>query len=214
MSHFHLDSPQTYLGQASAEEIITWSLNTFLHGLVMTSSFGIHSAGFLHLIAQHIPEIPIIFIHHPYLPQDTNTFVKELKRSLGLNIKIYAPEKRHSLEEVQELFLSKERSKEIDQRRKHLREQYKEYPLRHVLGNLQARAWISGVMAHETPERQQLSPIFYDTSYNLTKIHPILRWSQEKLQEYIAQHNLPLNQSYFDIFKGPDQKMECGIHRI
>lgn len=205
-------STSAFLENASSEEIITWSMKTFAQNLVMTSSFGVHSAGLLHLVVQQLPNIPVIFIRHPYLPPEIDTFVKDLRQTLHLNVKTYVPKQCHSLEEMQELFLTKTDDEKTLRKRKALAEQYKEYPLRYALQNLHARAWISGVMEHETPERKELDPVMYDLQYQLTKIHPILKWTQKNLQNYISKHNLPTNQSYFDMFKGPDQKAECGIH--
>ena len=50
----------------SAREIVDWASNTFDDGLVMSTSFGIHSAVMLHLVTQIRPSIPIIWIDSGY----------------------------------------------------------------------------------------------------------------------------------------------------
>ena len=76
----------------SAQEIIRCSYDAYGENLVMSTSFGAHSALMLHLATQEIPNIPVIFIDTGYLFPETYHFAQELKQRLSLNLKVFSPE--------------------------------------------------------------------------------------------------------------------------
>ena len=79
------------LETASAEERIAWAAEVFGPGLILTTSFGIHSAVMLHLVTRIVPEIPVVFIDTGYLFPETYRFARDLTERLQLNLKKYVP---------------------------------------------------------------------------------------------------------------------------
>ena len=57
--------------------------------LVASTSFGLQSAIMLHLIAQHAPEVPIIFIDTGFLFPETYQYAEKLTKQLDLDIRVY-----------------------------------------------------------------------------------------------------------------------------
>src|SRR5690606_27374319 len=55
-----LEAINARLADAGAEEIIAWAASTFGEGLLMSSSFGSHSALMLHLVTRVVPRIPVV----------------------------------------------------------------------------------------------------------------------------------------------------------
>ena len=55
------------LEKASAEERVAWAVETFGDELIMTTSFGTHSAIMLHLVTRIVPDIPVVFVDTGYL---------------------------------------------------------------------------------------------------------------------------------------------------
>ena len=64
-------------------------------------------------------------------------------------------------------------------------------------------------MRHETPERQAAD--FVQFKNGVYQIHPILDWSHEAALNYLAEHDLPINEDHWDPTKGRDQRGECLI---
>jgi phosphoadenosine phosphosulfate reductase len=62
--------------------------------LVATTSFGIQAAVMLHLIHEHAPKIPIVFIDTGYLFPETYRYIEQLSGLLDkLDLRIYQPGK-------------------------------------------------------------------------------------------------------------------------
>ena len=57
------------LAGADATGVIEWAARTFGEGLAMSTSFGIGSAAFLHLVTTMVPGIPVIWVDTGYLPR-------------------------------------------------------------------------------------------------------------------------------------------------
>ena len=73
----------------SADERISHAKDQYKNGLIMSTSFGIQSAVMLHLVKQHLSDIPIIFIDTGYLFQETYSYAQLLTEQLDLNVKIF-----------------------------------------------------------------------------------------------------------------------------
>ncbi len=107
-------------------------------------------------------------------------------------------------------------------------------PLRRALQG--ATAWITGLRAGQSANRSQLTMVEWDNDHNLLKIHPLLDWSEEQVDEYVKSHHVPVNrlhaQGYPSIGCAPctravapgadprsgrwwwenPNKKECGLH--
>ena len=66
------------LESSGAENRIIWARDTFGSGLIMSTSFGIHSAVMLHLVTQEIPDIPVVFIDTGYHFPETYRFPEKV----------------------------------------------------------------------------------------------------------------------------------------
>ena len=70
---------------------ILWARDRFAGQALATTSFGAQSAAFLHLLAEHWPELPVVFIDTGYHFPETIEFSRNLTRRLKLNLKTYHP---------------------------------------------------------------------------------------------------------------------------
>ena len=77
------------LESATPQERVAWAADMFGDDLVMTTSFGTHSAVMLHLVTSVVPDIPVVFIDTGYLFPETYRFGAELTERLNLNLKKY-----------------------------------------------------------------------------------------------------------------------------
>jgi phosphoadenosine phosphosulfate reductase len=64
-------------------------------------------------------------------------------------------------------------------------------PLNRALSG--AECWITGLRAEHSENRSEMPMIEIDESRNLTKIHPLAKWTLEEVKEEIKKHNIPYN---------------------
>jgi phosphoadenosine phosphosulfate reductase len=92
------------------------------------------------------------------------------------------------------------------------------------------RAWASGLRRVESPSRATAKAIEWDAKRGLVKVNPIVAWTDEEVERYVAEHDLivnPLRLQGFDSIgcwpctqagKGREgrwagqDKLECGLH--
>ncbi len=222
-----LDEVNARLEHADAEETIAWAADTFGAGLVMSSSFGSHSALMLHLATRVVPQIPVVFLDTGYLFPETYQFAEELRERFDLRLEVFNPRMTAARQEA--LFGRLWDGDEEDLRRYHTMNKIE--PMQRALRELGAKAWLAGLRAEQTEFRSGLRKVeLQDGTY---KVHPILDWSKEDVERYMDQHDLPLHPLYAWGYKSigdvhstvpvePDEddragrrlgeKRECGIH--
>ena len=63
---FDLELANASLEKAQTEEVLKWALKTFPDELAMSSSFQTQSIPLLHIIANTLPQLPILFLDTGY----------------------------------------------------------------------------------------------------------------------------------------------------
>jgi len=174
------------LEQVQTTERIKQAYKIFGEGLVMSTSFGIQSAVLLHLATREIPQIPVIWVDTGYLPAETYHYAEVLRKQLMLNLKIYqsvmSPARMEALKgRLYETGLASD-MEEYNQIRK-------VRPLKRALAELNTTAWLSGVRSNQTNERADFGLV--EERFGVMKIHPILYWTENEIEEYLTLHNLP-----------------------
>ena len=210
-----------------ARELITWAAQTFGPGLVVSTSFGAQSAVMLHLVSEVAPETPVIFVDTGYLFPETYRFAEELNTRLKLNLKTYAAPMSAARQEALYGKLWEEGEDGI----KSYLQRNKVEPMQRALRELGATAWLAGIRQGQTSHRARLRPV--EQQDGRYKIHPILSWTEEDVNAYLARHGLPqhplvaqgyrsIGDVHSTIPTTPDQdpregrllgqKRECGLH--
>lgn len=222
-----LDSANAELEGATAPEVVRWAAQTFGGRLAVSSSFGAQSAVMLHLVSQHAPGTPVIFIDTGYLFEETYRFSAELAERFDLDVRVFAPRLTAAYQEALYGKLWEQGEEGI---RRYLQINKVE-PMKRALDELDPLAWLAGLRADQTDHRSGLRVV--DTQNDRIKVHPILRWSQEQVDAYMAEHDLPYHPLFDQGYRSlgdwhstlptlPDQdprdgrilgkKRECGIH--
>lgn len=177
---------QARADKLSAAELIEESSELFGDRLVLSTSFGIQSAVMLHLATTVVPRIPVIWIDTGYLFPETYRFAEELSQRLDLNLHIFQPEMSSARMEA---LLGQPWSgghRESLDRYDRIR---KIEPMQRALRELRVHAWMAGLRAVQTRHRSRLGKVeSYEHYY---KIHPILPWSEEDVDQYLKKHDLP-----------------------
>lgn len=179
-------------GDASAQALIEWAVQTFGDGLVMSTSFGIQAAVMLHLVTQIHPSTPIIWVDTGYLPAETYRFADQLTERLNLNLHVYQSPLSPAHMEARHGRLWEKGTVEALNQYDQIR---KVEPMQRALKALKATAWLAGLRAKQTEHRQTLDRI--TTQNGIYKLLPILQWHSRDIYNYLNEHDLPYH-PYFD----------------
>lgn len=173
------------LAAKSAAQRVEWLLERFPYNTVLTSSFGAQAAVCLHLVSRLRSDIPVVLIDTGYLFPETYQFVDELTERLGLNLKVFRPEKSPSWLESRvgrpwELGLTG-----IESHNRFCKIE----PMNRALNALDARAWITGIRRQQSNSRCD-APVLLHRNGRL-KLHPIVDWTDRDVYRYLKSHDLP-----------------------
>lgn len=221
-----LDARAASLNEAfdglTAERMLDRLLNGSLAGRVaVVSSFGAEAAVLLKLVADKDPATPIVFLDTLKHFDETLLYVDSLMERLGLTTLLRVrPSPARLLAEDAEGDLNARDSDRCCYVRKTL-------PMITVLRHFDAI--LTGRKRFQTAERQQMDHVEVQESW--LRINPLADWSKERIDAFIAEHDLPLNplvgQGYPSIGCSPctvksdnyrdgrwpdSDKSECGIH--
>ncbi len=156
--------------------------------LIASTSAGAQSAVILHLVSKYAPDTPVIFIDTGYHFPETYTFLESLREKFDLNLKIYNPAITAARQEALYGRLWENEDTESLEKYGLIN---KVEPMNRALQDHDATAWISGVRRAHSKERAELG--FFTQQKQITKIYPILDWSDDDIGTYIALHELPLH---------------------
>jgi phosphoadenosine phosphosulfate reductase len=195
--------------------------------LVATTSFGIQAAVMLHLIHEHAPEIPVVFIDTGFLFPETYHYVEELTTRLPkLDLRIYQP--TVSAARMQALWGNLWEGSKEDQERYAMLTKIE--PMNRALRETGADVWISGLRRSQSKTRSDRP--FVERQKKTLKAYPILDWADAQVDLYFHQNDLPRHplavQGYLtmgdwhstrpatreeaEISRFNGGKYECGLH--
>jgi len=184
-SRLEIEAAGRELADADAERVVAWAADTFGDGLVVSTSFGIHSAVMLHMATQVVPRIAVVWVDTGYLPAETYRFADALASRLDLNLHVAQAEL--SPARMEALFGRLWEGNRDDLDRYHrLR---KVEPLERAFRALGARAWLSGLRADQTDHRARLPRVGLQNGR--AKVLPLLPWSSRDVHRYLQAHELP-----------------------
>jgi len=209
---------------APAEHIIEWAVATFGDRFCVTSSMG--DAVLAHLAAKVAPGVDVVFLDTGYHFVETIGTRDAVEATLDVNLITITPVQ--SVAE-QDATYGKDLYKTDPDLCCKLR---KVTPLAESLE--QYDAWATGLRRAETHNRVIAPVIGWDAKKQKVKVSPLARWSDEQVEEYIADNGVLVNPLVHDgypsigcwpctrrVAPGEDprsgrwagtNKTECGIH--
>ena len=194
--------------------------------LVVTTSFGIQAAVMLHLIHEHAPKIPVIFIDTGFLFPETYQYAEELTARFNLDLRIYQP--TISAARLQAIYGNLwENGKEGADRYGLIT---KVEPMNRALRETGADVWLSGLRRSQSNTR--VDRPFVEQQKKTIKAYPILDWADAQVDLYFHQNGLPrhpLSEKGFvtmgdwhstrpsengsaEATRFDGEKFECGLH--
>ena len=201
-----LDSVNASLRDASALEVVQWALGLGRR-TIATTSMGRNAAVMLHLVSEVDKSVPTIWVDTGYNLRDTYLVAERLIRDLEVNMHVYSPlmtsERRNAI-------LGGIPTVDEEERHQEFTRQVKLEPFARALDDFKPEIWLTGIRREETEHRQTLDIVSMDNR-GIVKVAPIFYWSEDQVEDYMLDHDLPTCRHYFDPTKVHDGR-ECGLH--
>jgi len=201
-----LDSVNASLRDASAREVVQWALDQGRR-TIATTSMGRNAAVMLHLVSELDKSVPTVWVDTGYNLRDTYVVAERLIRDLEINMHVYSPlmtsERRNAI-------MGGIPTVDEEERHQDFTEQVKLEPFGRALDEFQPEIWLTGIRREETEHRQSLDIVSVDNR-GIIKVAPIFYWSEDDVEDYMEQYQLPTCRHYFDPTKVHDGR-ECGLH--
>ncbi|AXT21221.1 phosphoadenylylsulfate reductase [Flavobacteriaceae bacterium AU392] len=192
------------LRNASPKAIIEVALNVNAKS-VITTNFRPYEAAILHAVSNVDSEISVIWCDTGYNTRQTYKHANELIENLKLNVSLYVPKQTTAHRDVTMGIPNID-----DPMHKEFTEQVKLEPFRRAMNTHQPNIWFTNLRKGQTAFRDSID-IFSLGSDGILKVSPFYHWSDNDLDVYLEEHNLPNEFKYFDPTKVLDNR-ECGIH--
>jgi len=152
-------------------------------------SFGAEDMVLLDAIARNAKTIEIFTLDTGRLPEETQTLLEAARDKYPTAIRTYFPEAS-----AVEAWVAQNGPnafyKSIAQR-KQCCEIRKIEPLSRALAG--KKSWITGLRREQSQARQTLELEAWDDANSLTKINPLVDWTNDEVWAYIRQHDVPYN---------------------
>ncbi|MFK7976083.1 MAG: phosphoadenosine phosphosulfate reductase family protein [Halioglobus sp.] len=205
-----IEAANLELRDASPQAIVEWALAQGKR-TIATTSMGRNAALMLHLVHQSEQKtgqsVPTIWVDTGYNLRDTYLVAERLIRDLDIDVHVYSPlmtsERRNAIMGGIPTVDEEERHQEFTQ-------QVKLEPFARALDEFKPEIWLTGIRREETEHRKSLDVVSMDNR-GIVKVAPIFYWSEEQVEAYMEEYELPTCRHYFDPTKVHDGR-ECGLH--
>jgi len=194
------------LRDAGPQDVVRWALDLD-RKTIATTSMGRNAAVMLHLVGQVDKTLPTIWVDTGYNLRDTYVVAERLIRDLEVNIHVYSPE---MTSERRNAIMGGIPTVDEEERHAEFTRQVKLDPFEQALEDFAPEVWLTGIRREETEHRKTLDIVSMD-SRGIIKVAPIFYWSEDDVEDYMAQYKLPTCRHYFDPTKVQDGR-ECGLH--
>jgi phosphoadenosine phosphosulfate reductase len=212
------------LSGAPANDVISWAAEAFGSRICITSSMT--DAVLVHLVSQLKPGIDVLFLDTGYHFAETIGTRDAVSAVYPVNVVNVTPSTTVAEQDAELGPKLYSRNPDLCC---YLR---KVVPLQQALGPYDA--WFTGVRKQETDSRSDTRVVQWDAKRQMVKVNPIVDWTQEQVDSYIADNGVLVNPLVYDgypsigcstctlrVEAGADprsgrwagtSKTECGIH--
>jgi phosphoadenosine phosphosulfate reductase len=203
------------LEHAPPSKVLDWAVERFGSSLAVAASF--QDLVLIDLAVDADPNMEILFLDTEAHFPETLDFVEEARRRYELNLTVTRPGP-----EAAAWPCGTERCCALR----------KVEPLRRAVSG--KGAWITGLKRVDAPTRSAAPIVSWDDSFGLVKINPLATWTEDDIDCYVADHQLPSHplrsRGYVSIGCAPTTrpvaegedprsgrwadsgKTECGLH--
>jgi len=194
----------------SPAEAVAWAIAQADGRAIVSTNFRPYEAVILHLVTQAQPDIPVLWVDHGYNREATYKHAEELKARLNLNIQAFVPKLTTAHYDAAHGGMPKP-TEENEAAIKAFSTVMKLEPFQRGMKELAPTVWFTALRKVQNPNRAELDIVSPDNNFGSLKVSPVFNWSDEEMEAYLEEHDLPNEWDYFDPAKA-DEKRECGLH--
>lgn len=200
-----LDAINKELKEKSPGEIIQWALKQG-ENPVITTNFRPYEVAILHACVSNMPSMPVIWCDSGYNTKATYIHAESLIDTLGLNVSLYVPEQSAAHRNVVMGGIP-----DVDTKlHTKFTQQVKLEPFKRAMSEHKPDVWFTNLRKGQTAFRDSLD-IITQGSDGIIKVSPFFYWSDDQLDTYLSEHDLPNEHDYYDPTKVLEHR-ECGLH--
>ena len=200
----NLEEINKELQDKSPSEIINWAIS-ISEKAIITTNFRPYEVAILNAVSEVKKEIKVIWCDTGYNTSETYKHAEEIIEKLNLNIQLYVPKQTVAHRSVVLGVPS------VDDKKHNLfTEQVKLEPFTRAMKEHQPDVWFTNLRKGQTAFRDSID-IVSKSKDGVLKVSPFYHWSDEDLDTYLEQYNLPNEFTYFDPTK-VESNRECGLH--
>ena len=188
----------------SPAEIIAWAIS-FAKNPVITTNFRPYEVAILKAVTDVKKDIKVIWCDTGYNTMQTYKHAEEIIEKLNLNIHLYTPKQTAAHRNVVLGVPSVEDPKHVL-----FTEQVKLEPFSRAMKEHQPDVWFTNLRKGQTAFRNSID-IVSQSKDGVVKVSPFYNWTDEELDAYLVEQNLPNEFTYFDPTK-VESNRECGLH--
>ncbi len=172
---------------------------------VVTTNFRPYEVAILDAVNSVKPKTAVIWCDTGYNTPQTYKHAEQVIADLDLNVFLYVPKQTSSHRDVVMGIPN------IDAPEHALfTEQVKLEPFKRAMDEHKPKVWFTNLRQGQTAFRNSIG-IFSLSKDGVLKVSPFYFWTDEKLDVYLVENNLPNEFKYFDPTKALANR-ECGLH--
>lgn len=192
------------LERKTPAEIIAWAIIQ-ADKPVVTTNFRPYEGAILHAVTSVKPTIDVVWCDTGYNTRNTYKHAEELIKLLGLNIDLYVPKETSSHRDAVMGIPQID-----DPMHKVFTQQVKLEPFKRAMAAHQPDVWFTNLRKGQTAFRDSIS-VLSQGDDGVLKVSPFYNYSDEQLDVYLEENNIPNEHKYFDPTKVLGNR-ECGLH--
>jgi phosphoadenosine phosphosulfate reductase len=201
----NLDELNQRFATSHPSEIIRHALS--LPGkAVVTTHFGPLEAVILHMASRVKPALQVLWVDHGYNTKATYRCAEKVIQLLQLNVDVFTPKVSAARQEAALGGIPNY----TEDTHKAFTENFKLEPFKRAMAQHQPAIWLTALRKEQTEFRQSLN-IFTRDDKGVLKVAPLFHWTEAAMRAYLAEHQLPNEDSYYDPTKALENR-ECGLH--
>ena len=204
MKNLNIEQINKDLQDKSPAEIIAWALSIAENALV-TTNFRPFEVAILHACSVVDNEMKVIWCDTGYNTPQTYKHADEIIHSLGLNVHLYVPKQTSAYRDAMMGIPQIEDPNHVI-----FTEQVKLEPFNRAMEEHKPDVWFTNLRSGQTAFRSSIDIVSLSKD-GVLKVSPFYHWSDEKLDAYLEENNLPNEFKYFDPTKVLSNR-ECGLH--
>ena len=172
---------------------------------VVTTNFRPYEVAILHAVSRENTAVQVVWCDTGYNTPQTYKHANQLITDLELNVATYVPQQTVAHRNIT-LGIPEVDTPEHDLFTK----QVKLEPFKRAMAEHKADVWFTNLRKGQTALRDSLD-VFSMGNDGVLKVSPFYSWSDEDLDGYLKENELPNEHKYYDPTKALANR-ECGLH--